>query len=308
MPSSFPTHDEPASSDRADPRWRIAQALLLAVGLVGLAIAVRTTMAEQQGNAVPGVPRLALAYLLAVCSTACAAQIWVALLDRPGEGRHLAGAVYLSQLSKYVPAGGVLQAAGQIGRTATQGIPLRRVTLAWFVAALTTVCAGGLIGGFLVFSSEAPAWSRWISPLGFLAPLLLHRRVLHALTARAHRLFPRVPAPDELPSSRARLRALGWAIANLACYSGAFTLLLEGIDASVPAAGVFVAYVVSWVIGFLAIPVPSGLGVREVVLVALVPSVAAGPLLAASLTQRLVVIAGEVTAAAGNRINRQLRK
>jgi uncharacterized membrane protein YbhN (UPF0104 family) len=64
---------------------------------------------------------------------------------------------------------------------------------------------------------------------------------------------------------------------------------------------VFCAFALSWTLGFLVLPLPSGIGVREAVLIAALP-VGAGPLLAASLAQRLLAMGADVTAAFGSKI------
>ena len=66
-------------------------------------------------------------------------------------------------------------------------------------------------------------------------------------------------------------------------------------------------FIAAWVIGFLVIPIPSGVGIREAVLVAIVPGATAAPLLAASLAQRLVAIAAELLAVVVNRALRDRR-
>jgi uncharacterized membrane protein YbhN (UPF0104 family) len=67
--------------------------------------------------------------------------------------------------------------------------------------------------------------------------------------------------------------------------------------AEVAPVGAGTALATGWVVGYLAVPVPSGLGIREAVLVAALPSLAAGPLVAASVAHRLLGLLAEVALA-----------
>ena len=62
------------------------------------------------------------------------------------------------------------------------------------------------------------------------------------------------------------------------------------------------AFALSWVVGFLVFPLPSGIGVREAVLLALVPGASSAAILGASLAQRFLVLASEVAATVGNQV------
>jgi glycosyltransferase 2 family protein len=62
------------------------------------------------------------------------------------------------------------------------------------------------------------------------------------------------------------------------------------------------AFALSWVVGFLVFPLPSGIGVREAVLLAVVPGASSAALLGASLAQRFLVLGSEVAATVGNQV------
>jgi uncharacterized membrane protein YbhN (UPF0104 family) len=115
------------------------------------------------------------------------------------------------------------------------------------------------------------------------------------------RRVQRVPAPDHLPSQRSILIYYGWALASIAATASAYTVLLRSLTTDVNPAIVFCAFALSWTLGFLVLPLPAGIGVREAVLIAALP-VGAGPLLAASLAQRLLAMGADVTAAFGSKI------
>jgi hypothetical protein len=70
-------------------------------------------------------------------------------------------------------------------------------------------------------------------------------------------------------------------------------LLSDGISTS--PAGLVGAFALAWIAGFLAIPFPGGLGVREAVVVLLIAgSAVAGVVLAAALLQRATQVVAEV--------------
>ena len=53
----------------------------------------------------------------------------------------------------------------------------------------------------------------------------------------------------------------------------------------------------AWTAGYLVVPLPGGLGVREAVIVAALPEVSAGPLLAVSVAHRLLGLTAEAVLA-----------
>jgi uncharacterized membrane protein YbhN (UPF0104 family) len=78
----------------------------------------------------------------------------------------------------------------------------------------------------------------------------------------------------------------------MAAVSTAFALILDdlaGVEVWVAAA----SFCLAWGLGYVVLPVPSGLGVREAVLIAALPGVVAGSLLAASVAQRLLTLVAE---------------
>ncbi len=299
---------EPPEPDRPAPRAARWKALVLLVGLIGLALAARAAWRDAQDVQLPGVVPVIVALVLTRVSLATSAHAWVALVGPPAEPRLVKAALYQSQLVKYLPAGGVVQAAGQVAMTATHGIPIRRVTLAYLSLAVETVAAGLFLASGLALVDGPPIWLRIAAPIGLLAPLLVHRRFLAALLRVAGRLSARVPGSDLLPPERALRTAFGLVLLTQAFYASGYTVLLDAVDPDVPLLAVTLGFVLSWVAGFLVVPLPSGVGVREAALLAVVPGVGAAPLLAASLAQRLVAIVVELVAAVGNRVERALMR
>jgi uncharacterized membrane protein YbhN (UPF0104 family) len=287
---------------------RSAKSVVLVLGLIALAVAARRALRDAEGVTLPGPGALVAGFVLTRLALSCSARAWVALLGSPADPHLVTGALYQSQLVKYLPAGGLVQAAGQVAMTATHGIPVRRVSLAYLTHAASTVAAGSALGAALALSGDLEPWARAASLLGLGGLVLADRRLLAWLLALARRVTARIPEPDLLPDQRSMVVALAWCAANHVLYASGFTVLLHAVDPDIPVVTATLGYVLSWVVGFLVLPLPSGIGVREAVLVAVVPGAAAGPLLAASLAQRLVAIAAEVAAAGTNRAIRHFSR
>lgn len=308
-PDEGPPELDDATAAPAPDRWqaRVRWAILVA-GVVGLALVARDTVRRDGVDALPSPAAVAAAVLLFGGSAAAAGRAWVALLGpaaRPAEAR---GALYLSQLGKYVPGGGLVQAAGQVTLSATADVPLRRVAVAWASSIVLAVVAGAVLSVGLVAVGDLAGPVRGAAVAGLLPLLALDRRCLAATLRVGRRLVRRVPDPALLPPQRALTVAAGWTLLNVAANAASFTVLLVELDGSRSPAAVLPAFAAAWVIGFVAAPLPAGLGVREAALVALLPGAGTGVVVAASLAQRACAVAAEVALAIGNALARRRRR
>lgn len=285
-------------------RLRLLRTAVLAVGLVGIGFAVNRTIDDAQGQVMPGPTAIGVAAALTLVAVLAGGRAWAALfgdvLDDRAARRRMAGTYFTSQLTKYVPAGGAVQAVSQVTLATATGVPLGRVALAFPVLAVAAVVAGTTLGAGLVFAGGLPAWARALAVLGLAAPVLLHRRLLAGVLSVFRRIVRRMPAPDRLPSQRQILICYVWILVNMAAYSTGYAVLLRSLGAEVNPVVAFCAFALSWVAGFVILPLPAGVGVREAALVAIVPTVGAGVLLAAALAHRLLSIAAELLAVAWN--------
>jgi uncharacterized membrane protein YbhN (UPF0104 family) len=285
-------------------RW--LQPLILLIGMVGLALAVARSVDDAQEQVLPSVEAIAGASVLAMIAIVASARTWAALfndvLDTKANRVALNGTFYLSQLTKYLPGGGVVQAASQLSLAPTSGVPLRRVALAFPVSAVCAVVAGATLGSGLVFDTSLPDWTRALVLLGLLTPIFLHRKLMAGVLGVARRVIKRIPHPDHLPEQRDILRSYGWALLTVGCLAGAYAVLLDSLAAGHSPAMILCAYALSWVIGFLAIPIPAGVGIREALLVALLPGIGTAPVVAASLALRLIAIGTELIALGANKL------
>ncbi len=289
-------------------RRRLLQTVLLLAGLVGIALVVRESVKDAQEQVLPSAPSLAVASVLVLASVVCSARVWGVLfsdlLDSHAQRLALRGTFYLAQLTKYLPAGGVVQTTSQLGLARGAGVPLRRSTVAFPVSVVCVVVAGLAVGSGLVVATDLASWVRALSLLGLGSLVLLHRGLMAQVLNLARRFIRRIPDSTHLPDQRDILLSFAWAVGAMCALSAAYAVMLHSLSSAQSPFVVFSAFAVSWVVGFLAIPIPAGVGVREAVLVVLLPGVGAGPLLAVSLVLRLLSISAELLAMLVNKIAR----
>ncbi len=105
-----------------------------------------------------------------------------------------------------------------------------------------------------------------------------------------------------VPTQGAMFSSYGWTLCSVAANSVAFALLLSSLAGGglIPTSSA--AFGLAWTIGFLAVPFPSGIGVREAVLMLTIGfAVPRSQVIAASISQRLLVMVGEVLAIISSR-------
>jgi len=274
------------------PVW---QPLIGLVGLAGLAVAAAGSIDDVREQELPGAPALVAALGLHMIALMFAGRAWVALFPPDADRRQLTRGLYTSQLAKYLPAGGVLQAAGQVAMSGQDG-KFGGAALRLPVFSLCLIAGGATLGSGLVFATDLPGWARGLAALGLLAPLLLDRRILATVLRLLRRRVRRLPEPSSLPPQRSIIHAYLFGLGNLTAYGAAFAVLLINVtDVNPFVTGA--ALCAAWVVGYLVVPLPSGMGVREAVLVAALPSLTTGALLAASVAHRVLGILAEAALA-----------
>ncbi|MBG6137709.1 lysylphosphatidylglycerol synthase domain-containing protein [Longispora fulva] len=235
--------------------------------------------------------------LLAACAANIAGLVlgmasWRALLaDRIGPA---AGAriFFLGQLSKYVP-GRVWGVLTHVGLGRRLGVPASRMVGAYVVSLGVTTLTGAAVG-LLVGPAVLGRHAFWLlGPAALVVACVVRPGILHGALVRAARLLRREePAPA--PGTRKALvvATVSWLVSGLHLWA---LLLLCGAD---PVAGLPVgvgAFALATVAGSLALILPDGWGVRELVLMAalatVVPWSVAGVVAVAS---RLVCVLCEV--------------
>lgn len=274
---------------------------LTLVALVGIALALRSAASDVDEVPWPAKRDVAIAALCVAVALIMASLAWVWLLDRHERRVSLASGFLVSQLGKYVP-GGVVQIAGQYDAARRAGVEARSVAVALPVHAMTaTVGAGAVASVVWAVVGDTGAW--WARALFGVAGLVgfvtaTSRQLLVKLMELARRRWIRVPEATAIPSQRAILRSAGAGTLGSVFFGVSYVVMVrpEG-DAVAVAAG----FVVAFTIGFLALPVPSGLGIREAALVGLLSGYAsAANLLAAAIGLRVVQLGVELVLAGGS--------
>ena len=278
-------------------RRRLGLALRLGFGVAGvifMVIAFRQTWNRSHGHVVPGWQYLLGAELLTIVGLAGASRGWVCLFEGQGSARILAEAFYSAQVGKYVP-GAIWQAVGQVTLSRRGGVSLTRATTTFPVHALTQAASGGTVGATIALVGiHLSAGVRLAALLGLLLLLPLRRTWMLKVLGWFPRLLKRVEA-ESLPSQRAILLSYAWGIWTLLFTGTAFALLAYRLDAASPAAAAVPAFALAWTVGFLAVPFPAGIGIREAVLVAALSSPSGtAPVIVASIVHRLVTMVGEL--------------
>jgi uncharacterized membrane protein YbhN (UPF0104 family) len=240
----------------------------------------------------PSIARLVAAVALWMVGLVAGAYAWATLLGGDHRIEHGA-ALIVAQLAKYVP-GGIWQASGQVALARSAGVEVKRAATAFSVLAVCQAVAGATFVPLLALTwTDPPVVVRVLLGLGSLVALaLIDRRWM----VWALRKIPRTrDASDALvPRQAAIVRAWLASIVTLGLAAVAYLVLLGGYGAIDDPLLVVAAFATAWTVGFLVLPLPSGVGVREAVLIALLQGVMpSSVIVATSVYQRLTAIAAE---------------
>lgn len=267
--------------------------VLGAAGLAFLVVALINTWGRSE-KLLRSPVRLALAFVVVVISLMLWSRAWSALLAHEADPRALRHGFYLSQLGKYVP-GGIWQAAGLVSMGGDAGANLANASTAFVVLAVAQIAGAATVGGLAAIAApDLPTGAR----VAIIASLSLAALVYRGWMVAALRLVTRVVKRldvSSVPPQAAILRAYAWSVAAAAVSAASFTIIAHPHTGGLGVAAV-AAFATAWWIGFVAVPFPSGIGVREAVLLgALRGPLGSGVVLGAAVGQRLVSIAAEAT-------------
>ena len=274
--------------------------LVVAIVAAGLAIGgqwdqIVEALRGAQGWTIPAALAASAAYLAATFAS------WRAVMRMLGARLGVAdafGLFFVSQLGKYVP-GGVwnVVAAGELG--ADLRVPRRTSVSAMMVALLISVVSGLVVAApALLLSSGATAYA-WAWALVPLLAALLIPPVLDRLLGVAMKLLRREPIEHDL-SWRGVLVAVIWSLCGWLLAGLQVWILAVGLGAGpgLTTIGLSVGgYALAWVVGFLFLVAPAGVGAREVVLIAVLGGVAgSATVLAVALLSRVLLTVADVFA------------
>ena len=278
-----------AAAAATDKRVRRIAQLLLALGLLFVALRLRTIWHDSNLNLDQvGWGWLGGAAVLAAGSVAASGAIWLVILrelDVPVR-THWLGIFLQAQLTKYIP-GSVWQYAGRATLASGYGIPLRVVGKSLSVEVVAAAAAAALFIALLL-----GWWASAVVVVLLIAPALAVRKNSRAAvraTARATALYGVVWALMGASFWMTGRALVGTSVSDLAEYGGAFAC--------------------AWLVGFVAIYAPGGLGVREAMVVVLLRGKigAADALVVAAASRAVFTIVDCVAAAVGVVLLRRYR-
>lgn len=273
-------------------RRKVLRIVFGAIALAFLVVALLSTWDETQDQKLPSPVTLALAGALVVTTLVGGGMSWLALFGK-GAPRRLISDFYLAQLGKYIPGGGIWQAASQVGLSASPELSATRVTSNLAVHAVIQLSAALTIGGFLAFNTDLSGWLRILCGFGLAAPLILHRSWMAFLLGRAGGRLRLDVTQASPPDQRTIVRSWLWGLIPIAGFSVAFGLMIHTLEPGVSLWRSAPAFAMAWGVGFALIPFPAGLGVREAALIALVGGSTAITV-TVSITLRLLAIGGDL--------------
>ncbi|MGK2928453.1 MAG: lysylphosphatidylglycerol synthase domain-containing protein [Acidimicrobiales bacterium] len=303
-------------SDVATARSRatvISTAVGVVAGLFAVAFVVRALLRDRDtisdALAVASLGWIGVGLLLAAVAMVAIAVPWHAVLVVLGGRMAMSQVVaryFVGELGKYIP-GGVWPVLGRGELARKTGIPrpvaygsvmLSLVTL--YLAAMFVVVVGlpTLIGG------DGAEWSiaLVLLPLGVAA---LHPKVLRTVVGLVARVMRR-PVDVRIPSWGTAVLLVARYVPAWLAIGGATWAVARSLD---PSAGVFdvgTAAVLSWIVGFVVVPVPGGVGVREAAFVAAAGSLDPGVAAVVAVVIRvLFVVVDAIGASVGSMLLRQ---
>jgi len=288
--------------------------LAIRVGQLGATVVVTWFVADRAGFGLAEVRALDLAawpldwpLLAASCALLLfgyflSAWLWGRIVRGLG-GRSMPASevvpLYMvANLGRYVP-GKVWQIAALATMARQRGVPAATATAAAVLLQGIAIASALVVGvGSLWSLADGAAW-RWAVPVGVVLALVLGLTptVFHFITENWFRVT-RTPAPPALEPSD----ALGWlalGLLNWIVYASAFWVMVEGLGMDVAFFATSSAFAAAYVVGYLAIFAPAGVGVREASLLALLsPQLGAASAGAVAVIARLWTTAVEVVPAA----------
>lgn len=203
------------------------------------------------------------------------------------------------QLGKYVPGGiwpvvgrGELAVRGGLPRPVAYTSVALSLALTYLAAALTAM-AFLTISLLLGQGAAGSIWALAVLPLGLAA---LHPAVLTRLVTLAERVLSKaveIEVPDYPTTVRLLLLHVpAWLFVGLGTW-----LVARAFTPDPPFFQVMFAGILSWIVGFVIIPVPGGIGVREAAFAAAATSLPSDVAATVAIVSRLCFISADLLGA-----------
>jgi uncharacterized membrane protein YbhN (UPF0104 family) len=293
----------PSSRDRIKRIVRLAALALSLAFMVALLASQWQALAAYQWQFQPGW--LLPSFLLLAGGMLLEMSIWRWLLGSLGghlRWRRAAQTWFLSNIVRFIP-GNIWQLLGMAELAADDGVSRLTTFTSIVLHQVLSIAAGATLAALYFALAGHSAWLELIRPLLWLVPLgllLCHPRVLQWILNRGLALLRRPPIQVTLSGRQLIAALLGYGAAWLLTGSG-FALLAAAITPIT--APQFAALVATWtaayVIGYLSLVTPGGLGVREGIMVLLLTPLFPAPIpTVIALAARLWTIVAEAVGAA----------
>ena len=204
---------------------------------------------------------------------------------------------YVGELGKYLPGGvwpvvgrGELARRAGVSRVAAYSSVALSLAALYLAAMFLTV-----VGAPAIVSSDRGdgggagkyLWALALLPLGLVG---LHHAVLERVRRLGEKVLRRSITAD-VPRWRDSLTLVGCYVPAWLFVGSATWAVAQGLGQDVGWMDVAPAAVLSWVIGFVLVPVPGGVGVREAAFVAAAGSMDSGVAAAVAVVARLMFVA-----------------
>lgn len=287
---------------------RVARLLGIIIGVLGVVFVVRElvrnwiVVTDAASGADPIV--LVVAFVIGLASMTTIGLAWHRCLTLLGAWSAVRTAMrdyFVGQLGKYVPGGiwpvvGRSEMARRSGASGTVAYGSTALSLALTYLAAPLTAAGALLTG--AGGGEDVRWQAIIALVPF-AVAVLHPRVAGWALGALRRLSRReVPLP--VPAWGTSIALLAWHVAAWIGIGTSTWLIAATLDPeSIDLRNLLFATTLAWLVGFLAIGVPGGIGVREAVFIAAASSLSStGVAAAVAVVARFMFIVVDLTGAA----------
>jgi glycosyltransferase 2 family protein len=291
-----------------DRRGRTLALVAVRWGLIVLVVAAATWQVLRQWDEVSvalrevNVLSAVVSFVLVLLGLVAGTLSWQTLLDDMGPRVGVvrgAQVCLVGQLGKYVP-GSVWAYVLQMELGRRYGIARARVFATGLFAAGVGVVASLLLGlaalPVVLAGNRELLWLFALLPVGLVC---LHPRVMTALATLVFRLL-RKPPLDHTLRRRVVARSLLWALASYTLFGASLWILANSlVDPGASALLLCVgAMAIGFTAGLFAVFLPSGVGVREAVVVAALATVmSVGQATGLALASRLLFTIGDLAIA-----------
>jgi uncharacterized membrane protein YbhN (UPF0104 family) len=288
----------PAPKSRHGARANVVKLLGGLIAILAIALCVKT-LAGQWSSIRQALLHADLAWIgvALVCSAGSMTGLgllWWRCLRLFGANptrREAASWYFGGELGKYLPGGiwsvlgrGELAQRGGVGRSTAYATTL----ISYFAMCVAAAVSCGLLAPFVAAESGGLGWG-WLLlaliPAGVIGVHPVITRPIFALGARLTK--GRLELRPQ--SWRAMLLLIGSAVPAWLLLGAASAAIAQGLGYHQHPAQVAFAAIAAWIIGFLAVPVPAGAGLRELVFVA-IGGLAGAPATAVAALARLLLI------------------